>query len=262
MNVVALFEALKPVAREAGECIMAVYENAPEATTKADGSPVTEADAAAERVILKALAALAPDIPVVSEENASSHSLAVTSRFFLVDPLDGTKEFMKRDGQGAFTVNIGLVDHGVPIAGLVFAPALDRLFMGVSGQNGDASLAYEECAGIRQVLAVRAVPPAHWTAVASASHRDAQTEAWLKDHPVGGTVSVGSSLKFCLLAGGEADVYPRFGPTMEWDTCAGDAVLRAAGGSVKHPAGGLFNYGKPDYRNGAFVAWGALQLNA
>lgn len=255
MDVRALFEALKPVVMEAGERIMAVYAKAPDAAVKADGSPVTEADAAAEAVILAGLARLAPQVPVVSEENAGSHALAAPELFFLVDPLDGTKEFLKRDGRGSFTVNIGLIEHGVPIAGIVLAPALGRLFVGVR----DA--AYEERLGTRQALRVRAVPPTGAVAVASVSHRDAETDAWLQAHAIDQTVSIGSSLKFCLVAAGEADVYPRFGPTMEWDTAAGDAVLRAAGGVVTHPAGGAFHYGKVDYRNGAFVAWGAASLS-
>ncbi len=244
-------EALKPVVRVAGERIMAIYAKAPAAQLKSDGSPVTEADAAAEAVILAALAALAPDVPVVSEENASTHALAAPERFILVDPLDGTKEFLKRDGQGAFTVNVAWVERGTPIAGIVFAPALDRLFVGGAG------VAYEECAGVRRALAVRSVPSSGPVAVASSSHRDPQTEAWLNAHGVVNTVSIGSSLKFCLVAAGEADLYPRWGPTMEWDTAAGDAVLRAAGGHVTQPQGSPFVYGKPGYRNGPFVARGA-----
>ena len=249
-----LFNALKPVVREAGAAIMAVYAKGAEADFKADGSPVTEADQAAEAVILAALVRLVPDILVISEENAASHALAAPPRFLLVDPLDGTKEFLKRDGQGAFTVNIGLIEQGVPVAGVVYAPALDRLFVGVVGVG-----AQEECAGAVRSIAVRRVPSNGPVAVASVSHRDALTNAWLAKRGIERTVSVGSSLKFCLLAAGEADVYPRFGPTMEWDTAAGDAVLRAAGGAVTRPDGEVFGYGKADYRNAAFVAWGGMR---
>jgi len=247
MSYQEMIDALKPVARAAGAKIMEVYAKDPEADFKGDGSPVTEADEAAEAVILPALAALAPDITVISEENAASHNVKAPERFFLVDPLDGTKEFLKRDGKGSFTVNIALIENGVPVMGVVYAPALDRMFTGAVGLG-----AQEEGKG---AIATRKTPPASGAvAVASASHRDAQTDAWLADNGITQTVSIGSSLKFCLVAAGEADVYPRFGPTMEWDTGAGDAVLRAAGGMVELPDGSAFAYGKVDYRNGAFVA--------
>ena len=253
MELKALIEALKPVVIEAGGKIMEVYQKGADASYKADGSPVTEADQAAEAVILPALAQLAPEIPVVSEESADSHKLAATERFFLVDPLDGTKEFLKRDGKGSFTVNIGLIENGVPVAGLVYAPALDRLFAGAVGSG-----VTETSGGVERSIAVRTVGDTERVAVASASHRDAETDAWLGEHGITNTVSIGSSLKFCLVAAGEADVYPRFGPTMEWDTAAGDAVLRAAGGDVKLPTGETMVYGKAEYRNGSFIGWGDM----
>lgn len=230
---------------------MTVYASDPEADFKADGSPVTLADQLAEAVILSALARIAPDIPVVSEENAASHSLHAPERFFLVDPLDGTREFVKRDGKGAFTVNIALIDNGVPVAGVVHAPALDRLFAGAIGHG-----ASESQGDGRLSIAVRPIPGEGPVAVASSSHRDRETDDWLSAQRIREVVSIGSSLKFCLIAAGEADVYPRFGPTMEWDTAAGDAVLRAAGGEVRSPGGQLMRYGKPAYRNGAFIARG------
>lgn len=251
MNYADLIEALKPVARDAGAKILEVYAKDPEAEFKGDGSPVTEADEAAEAVILPALARIAPGVTVISEENAASHALAAPDRYFLVDPLDGTKEFLKRDGKGSFTVNIALVENGVPVMGVVFAPALDRMFSGATGIG-----ATEESDGTARPITIRNIPASGAVAVASASHRDADTDAWLADHGITDTVSIGSSLKFCLVAAGEADVYPRFGPTMEWDTGAGDAVLRAAGGRVALPEGADMPYGKPDYRNGAFIAWG------
>ena len=250
MDVSQWCEALKPAVREAGARIMAVYAKSPCAQMKSDGSPVTEADAAAEAVIAGALRDLVPEVLVVSEENIDTHLLEPPERFILVDPLDGTKEFLKRDGQGAFTVNVAWVERGVPIAGVVYAPALDRLFV------GSPSGAYEERAATRRSLEVRAVPLTGAVAVASVSHRDAQTEAWLKAHAIEHTLSIGSSLKFCVLAAGEADLYPRFGPTMEWDTAAGDAVLRSAGGDVRRPGGEPFCYGKAGYKNGPFVARG------
>lgn len=249
MNHEALAEHLLPVAREAGAVILDIRKKGARAESKADGSPVTDADRMAEQIILPALAHVAPGVAVVSEENVQSHTIEAPERFFLVDPLDGTKEFLKEDGKGAFTVNIALVEQGVPVFGIVYAPALGRLFHG-SIRLG----AFENGRPVR----VRAVPSTGPVAVASASHRDEATNNWLAENGIDQTVSIGSSLKFCLLAAGEADVYPRFGPTMEWDTAAGDAVLRAAGGAVTMPDGRPFPYGKPGYRNGAFVARGEM----
>ena len=254
MDIDSLISQLIPVAREAGEAIMEVYAKDVSADFKQDGSPVTEADNAAEAIIIPALTTIAPDITIISEENAASHSVAPPERFFLVDPLDGTKEFLKRDGKGSFTVNIALIEKGSPIAGVVYAPALGRLFVG----NRDGG-AHEIEGGTFNAISIRAVPDSGAIAVASASHRDDKTNQWLDDHSIIHTTSIGSSLKFCLLAAGEADVYPRFGPTMEWDTAAGDAVLRAAGGQIKMPDGSPFSYGKPDYRNGSFIAYGGYQ---
>lgn len=245
MNHQSLIDALVPVAHEAGRAIMSVHARGVVADIKNDGSPVTEADRAAEAIVLEALARIAPEITVISEENVQSHSLDAPDRFFLVDPLDGTKEFLRLDGKGAFTVNIALVENRTPVLGVVFAPALDRIF------TGSRFLGAHEGS---EKIHVREVPSGGVVAVASASHRDDQTNAWLEERGISNTVSIGSSLKFCMVAAGEADVYPRFGPTMEWDTAAGDAILRAAGGTMSNPDGSLFLYGKPGYRNGAFVA--------
>jgi 3'(2'), 5'-bisphosphate nucleotidase len=254
MDLEILAQALEPVVRLAGANIMEIHDQDPDADFKSDGSPVTKADRAAEAIILPALAQLVPDIVVISEENAISHSLKAPHRFFLVDPLDGTKEFLKRDGKGSFTVNIALIENRAPIMGIVYAPALDRLFVGINGKG-----AIEKSADTSKALSVRIPPASGALAVASASHRDDATNKWLAEHDMVNTVSIGSSLKFCLIAAGEADVYPRFGPTMEWDTGAGDAVLRAAGGNMTHLDGSLFLYGKPDYRNDAFIAWGGYK---
>ena len=249
MNQSNLIAALDPVARAAGDAIMEIYARGVEADFKRDGSPVTEADKAAEEIILSGLAKIAPDIAVISEENAESHGLEAPDAFFLVDPLDGTKEFLKADGKGSFTVNIALLKNRIPVLGVVYAPALNRMFTGGTEigatENGRA-------------ISVRDVPEEGAVAVASASHRDAETDQWLFSRGIGNTISIGSSLKFCLVAAGEADVYPRFGPTMEWDTAAGDAVLRSAGGDVRNPDDSPFVYGKADYRNGPFVAYGKL----
>lgn len=251
----SLIEALEPAVRAAGAAIMKIHAAGVTARHKADGSPVTDADEAAEAILLAALAKVAPQIPVVSEENAESHHMDAPELFFLVDPIDGTKEFMRPNGAGAFTVNIGLVAGGRAMAGIVFAPALDRYFAGVVGAG-----AIECCAGQTGPITVRDVPVDGPTAVASRSHRDPTTDGWLDRHGISQTVATGSSVKFCLLAAGEADAYPRFAPTMEWDTAAGEAVLRAAGGIVETPEGDVFTYGKPGYRNGSFIALGGMRL--
>lgn len=244
-----LLAELTPPVLRAGALVMAIHEGGVDARIKADGSPVSEADEAAEAVLLEALQAAAPHIPVVSEENAASHAMTPESSFFLVDPIDGTREFLRTDGNGAFTVNIGLIENGEPVFGIVHAPARDRFFSGIVGQG-----ACETSGGTTRDLAVRPVPDSGPVAMASRSHRDSLTNDWLVQHRIAETISTGSSLKFGLLAAGEADVYPRFGPTMEWDTAAGDAILRAAGGTVVTPDGARFTYGKDGYRNSAFIA--------
>ena len=246
-----LLRELRIIAREAGSEIMKIYESSIDVNFKIDGSPVTLADEAAEKIILTKLNTIAPDILIVSEENASSHSFEARDQFFLIDPLDGTKEFLKKDGLGSFTVNIGLIENGIPTLGVVFAPALNRMFF-ASTMTG----AFEEYEGDIKKISVREVPNSGPVAVASVSHRDEATNNWLKNNNVMQTISIGSSLKFCLVACGEADVYPRFGPTMEWDTAAGDAVLRSAGGKVLLPNNEKFSYGKQSYRNSAFIAYG------
>lgn len=226
---------------------MEIHRAGFDADQKADGSPVTKADLLAEKLVLAGLKQHASEIAVVSEENAASHNMAPPERYFLVDPLDGTREFVRTDGGGAFTVNIALIEHGVPIAGIVHAPALDQCYWGIVGEGAELN-------GER--IQTRLLPDDGAVALASRSHRDAETDKWLAENNVCETVSIGSSLKFCLVAKGEADLYPRFGPTMEWDTAAGHAVLAAAGGAVEHPDGRPFTYGKAGYRNGPFVAFG------
>jgi 3'(2'), 5'-bisphosphate nucleotidase len=253
-----LFAALPAIARRAGEAIMEVYRSDFEVRGKADDSPVTEADERAERVILAELAALAPDIPAVSEEACAKSGLpAATACFWLVDPLDGTREFVKRNGE--FTVNIALIEDGVPVLGVVFIPALDDLFIGGQGVG-----AFQEKGGARRGIHARSVPPEGLTVFASASHGD---EAALQDflsrdgRKVAGIARCGSSLKLCRIAAGEGDLYPRLGRTMEWDIAAGHAVLRAAGGRVRvldeGKPGNDLAYGKPGYENPHFVASGA-----
>jgi 3'(2'), 5'-bisphosphate nucleotidase len=238
------------IAREAGAAIMKVYEKGCAARFKDDRSPVTEADELAEAIILERLADLLPDVPVVAEECAAKGVIPkIGSRFILVDPLDGTKEFLNRNGE--FTVNIALIENGMPIAGCVYAPAIDVLYAG-----GETAWRVER--GVETKIETRRYPTGGLTALCSRSHPDAKSEAFLAHYAVADRREAGSSLKFCRVAEGVADLYPRFGPTMEWDVAAGHAVLAAAGGQVLMPDGETFAYGKTStgFRNEAFVAWG------
>ena len=252
-----LLEQVLPVARAAGDAILAVYATNFEVRGKSDTSPVTAADERAEAIILAALAKLTPSIPIVSEEAAAAGTIpAVGESFWLVDPLDGTKEFINRNGE--FTVNIALIESGYPTLGVVLAPALSRLFAGAEGVG-----AFLEESSRRRPIACRAVPAAGLTVVASRSHGDAEAlDRFLAGRKVASQINAGSSLKLCLVAAGEADLYPRLGRTMEWDIAAGDAVLRAAGGMVRTLAGDPLVYGKPDFANPHFAAWGLQQAAA
>jgi 3'(2'), 5'-bisphosphate nucleotidase len=255
-NAVAL--ALARAALEAGPAVMEEYSRGIEARTKADGSPVTAADERAEAIIRARLNHLAPTTPIVAEEAAAAGApLDVGARFFLVDPLDGTKEFISRNGE--FTINIALIEAGWPVAGAVYAPAQSRLwFAGETAYVCEGPVGgYLPDESAWRKLRTRAAP-ARLVALASRSHCDPQTEAFLAGLPIAERKSAGSSLKFCVIAEGGADVYPRFAPTMEWDTAAGDAVLRAAGGIVLRLDGAPLDYGKIGARlcNGGFVAWG------
>jgi 3'(2'), 5'-bisphosphate nucleotidase len=251
---------LVAIAAEAGARIVEVRNRPHAVTAKGDGSPLTDADLAAEAVIAAGLALAAPDIPVVSEEGAGRIAPDDGGRFLLVDPLDGTKEFLGPSGE--FTVNIALIEGGRPVCGVVYAPALGRIWKGIVGQGASAAglVAGASADGCGwHAIRARPMPSSNLVAVASRSHLDRDTEAFLAALPVGERRSIGSALKFCLLAEGAADVYPRLAPTMEWDTAAGQAVLEAAGGRVTTPEGGAFRYGKAavGFRNGPFVAWGA-----
>ncbi len=273
----ALGAVLRRLAVEAGAAIMAVRAEAEAGgdlglAAKTDDSPVTRADLAADRILCAGLAAAFPGLPVVTEERPETHALGAGAAHFLVDPLDGTKEFLRRDGE--FTVNVALVAGGRPVAGVVYAPATGRLFL------ADAAGAREERVapgaprptsgttsgrpeqgpeqGPTRALRVAEADPDALRVVASKSHRDAATDAWIAAYPVASFVAAGSSLKFCLVAAGEADLYPRLGPTMEWDTAAGQAVLEAAGGRVlRLDDRAPLTYGGPERRNPFFVALGA-----
>lgn len=246
-------ESLMRLARRAGEIIMGIYISDFTVTHKNDASPVTQADEQAEAVIAAGLSVLDPAIPLVAEEDMAKGAAPniLGGRFWLVDPLDGTKEFIRRNGE--FTVNIALIEHGVPVMGVVYAPALDRLY---AGGRGLGALAVS--AGTRRAITVRQADPQALVAVASKSHRTPETDAYLNRLPIAESRAAGSSLKFCLVAEGSADIYPRFGATNEWDTAAGDAVLRAAGGGVVDFTGQPLGYGKPDFLNPHFLAHGRV----
>jgi 3'(2'), 5'-bisphosphate nucleotidase len=254
MDLPALLDPLGAACREAGEAIRAVRRRGFDVETKGDSSPVTEADRAAEAILLQALAWFAPGVPVVAEEEVAAGRVPeLGEAFFLVDPLDGTKEFVR--GGDDYTVNIGLVVRGAPVLGLVYAPEQQRLFAGVVGTG-----AWVEAPGHeRQPLWVR-TKGKDLTVVASKSHMNMATTRYIAAAAANASaVSVGSSLKFCLLAEGSADFYPRLSPTSEWDTAAGHAVLLAAGGRVDGLDGTALAYGKPNFLNRGFVATGGWE---
>lgn len=264
------------LALQAGAQIMEVRDRGDLGTArKSDASPVTEADLAADRVIAAGLAQEFPDIPAVTEESCASHGETGHKRFFLVDPLDGTKDFVRRDGD--FTVNIALIEAGRPVAGVVYAPAKGRLWATQGAGAIEASVeeqascatagtaaecppadeppAYAIIPGSERPIHVRTPDNDALSIVASKSHRDRATDEFIARFNVAEFCAAGSSLKFCLLAAGEADFYPRLGRTMEWDTAAGHAVLNAAGGSVLCMEDQReLTYGKPGWENPFFLA--------
>ncbi len=247
-----LAEAIRDLAEKAGTVILEYYDGKIAVEEKEDRSPVTAADVAAERFILEGLADLAPGIPAVAEEAVAAGDTPDVSggRFWLVDPLDGTREFISRNGE--FTVNIALVEDGLPTLGAVHIPA-----KGLTCWASGPGRAKCRGGGPARPIAVRAPAAEGYVVVASRSHRDARTDEWLESVPVKSFAAAGSSLKFCLVAMGEADLYPRLGRTMEWDTAAGHAVLLAAGGSVRTLEGEDLRYAKPGFENPFFVARGA-----
>jgi 3'(2'),5'-bisphosphate nucleotidase len=259
------YEAMVAAALEASEVVLRHYRAGVEAIDKDDGSPVTLADQEAEEAIIAHLAQEAPDIPVIGEESVAAGRIpGIGARFFLVDPLDGTKEFIR--GTGEFTVNIALIDEGIPLAGAVTVPAKGLVYFGAQDTGAwRASCFFKD--GIipdeRTTLAVRDVPAEGSIAMASRSHGSPATRAFLEELGVGTTMPAGSSLKFCAIAEGEADFYPRLGRTMEWDTAAAHAVLKAAGGEVyalgdDNQRLGPLKYGKTErgFDNPHFLAVG------
>ncbi len=259
--------ALVDAALAGGRAVLAVYATDFDVETKQDNTPVSQADRDAEEVIVKHLQSAFPDVPIVAEESASEGKIPdCGDRFFLVDPLDGTKEFIRRNGE--FTVNIGLVENGAPVGGVVLAPALQRIFLGWmeqawAGQTDETSTTIT---GVSLIHTRKS--SGRPVAVASRSHLTPETEKMLETVKAGERRSIGSSLKLCLVAEAEADFYPRMGPTMEWDTAAGDAVLRAAGGTVVTIDGEPLIYGKGNiagmrpFENPFFLATGDRDLLA
>ena len=257
------FDRLTPVIRRlaliAGDAIMEIYNSDDfEVKAKSDDSPVTAADEAADKLIAAGLAEAFPDVLCVTEEQSDSHGESAGA-FLIVDPLDGTKEFIKRRGE--FTVNIAYVEAGVPLRGVVYAPAKNRLFYtdtdGKTVEEMPGPDGFDkDTAGEIKSLSVSTPDNGALMVVASKSHRDEATDAYINKYAVKDMTSAGSSLKFCLLAAGEADLYPRLGRTMEWDTAAADAVLRGAGGEmVRFDDHTPFTYGKPGYENPFFIAY-------
>ena len=251
-----LLRTIVDAALAAGAEIEAVYGAGCAAEVKSDGSPVTEADRRAEAIILGRLAAAFPDVPVLAEEEASAGRIPeLGRRFFLVDPLDGTRGFVERNGE--FTVNIALIEDGAPVAGVVYAPDTRAVYYGARREGAFRVLD----GGSPEAIRARARPSAGLTAIASRS-QSAETKARLAHLPIAEFVPSSSSLKFCLIAEGTADLYPRFGRTMEWDTGAGQAVLEAAGGRVMaldvEKEVGPLRYGKVEqgFANPHFIAWG------
>ena len=249
----ALLDRIVAIAEDAGRTILDHYRADVVVERKADSSPVTVADREAEALIVAALREIDPEIPVVAEEEAAAGAAPSEggARFWLVDPLDGTREFI--GGTDEFTVNIALVENGTPVLGAVHAPALGDTFGGLA--PGTAWRSGRDV--VRQPIAARPVPSAGPVILSSRRHGDRDRLAGLlASLEAAGHRTVGSSLKFCLLAAGEGDIYPRYGETHEWDTAAGHAVLLAAGGSVSTTAGEPLRYGKPGFRNPEFIARG------
>ncbi|WP_231923273.1 3'(2'),5'-bisphosphate nucleotidase CysQ [Sphingobium cloacae] len=259
MPISRIAAPLVAAAIEAGQAIMTIYDAGFSVEIKSDNSPVTQADAAGEKIILAALAQVAGDIPVIAEEEVAAGRIPRTDgTFFLVDPLDGTREFVQR--RGDFTVNIALVEDRQPVFGIVYAPAKGRIFVGDVRGNAawSAPVSREGAIGRRAPIHVRDRPRDGLSVVASQSHNTPETDAYLDQFDVAERLSFGSSLKICVVAAGEADLYPRLAPTCEWDIGAGDAILRAAGGKLLAPDGAPMRYGKDRFFNPGFVAAGDI----
>lgn len=261
MDHQTLSDTLLPTVHAAGRAIMAHYGQSIDIGLKPDSSPVTAADCDAEAIILRDLAEFAPNVPVIAEEAVSAGNIPHTDAcFFLVDPLDGTKEFIQNRDE--FTVNIALIENTTPIFGIIYAPATAEVYwtsapgIAIAGELDWASEAFE-IVEVR-TIATRPPPSDGLTVMTSRSHLNEATMAFLETMTVAATTNAGSSLKFCHLASGQADLYPRLAPTMEWDTGAGHAILTAAGGTVVTTDGLPLIYGKREkgFLNPSFIAWG------
>jgi 3'(2'), 5'-bisphosphate nucleotidase len=255
----ALIEPLTELVVRAGRAILAIDRSTMSRVGKADGSPVTEADMAADRVIAEGLAQLMPEVQTLSEERSHLAQLPCTSSFFLIDPLDGTKEFLA--GRGEFTVNLALVTGGVPLLGIIGAPALGLIWRGLVGRGAERlGIAGEAGVDRAEAILTRSFPPAgrEWIAAVSRSHGDPRTEAFIARRPGAVRQVAGSALKFCRVAEGGADIYPRLSPTCEWDVAAGHALVAAAGGKITNLAGAAlrFGAGAKDFIVPEFIAWG------
>ncbi len=266
IDIRALAEQLVSTARRAGQVQLDVYGTDFEVGYKEDNSPVSQADTLSEQIILEDLARIAPTIPVLAEEAASAGKIPqLGEQFFCVDPLDGTKEFVKKNNE--FTVNIALIEHGVPVFGLVYLPVTGQLFVTIERgravscivETGDTAFSLGQA--VLMDIKARTVPEAGFSVVLSRSHMSDETERFLAGFVVAERISAGSSLKFCLVAAGRADLYPRLAPTMAWDTAAGHAIVLAAGGSVSTTAGQPLDYSglagrEVPYSNPGFVVMG------
>lgn len=251
-NMTALLESVSALARRAGAAILDVYAKEFDVTKKADSSPLTVADMRSHRIIVEGLRELTPEIPILSEEasDIAFEERQHWSRYWLVDPLDGTKEFVARNGE--FTVNIALVEHGRPVLGVVHVPVLQQTY-----RAHEATAECAEGGASFQRIHARTSPAEGATLIISRSHAAKElVKVEQLGERVAGMIVAGSSVKFCRIAEGAADLYPRLGPTMEWDTAAGQAILEAAGGSVRTPEGETLAYGKAGFRNPHFIARG------
>jgi 3'(2'), 5'-bisphosphate nucleotidase len=254
----ALIEPLTELVARAGAAILAVNRGTMAVDGKADGSPVTEADLAADRVIAAGLARLLPEVQALSEERTHLAKLPTLSSFFLIDPLDGTKEFLA--GRNEFTVNLALVTDGVPLLGIVGAPALGLIWRGIVGRGAERLIISGGAPSLAVPIHTRPIPVAGkpWIAAVSRSHGDERTEAFIDARSGAVRKSLGSAVKFCRVAEGEVDIYPRLAPTCEWDVAAGHAVVTAAGGKVTDSTGAAlrFGAGRDDFLVPEFIAWG------
>jgi 3'(2'), 5'-bisphosphate nucleotidase len=254
----ALMEPLTDLVARAGTAILAIDRGSMRVEGKCDGSPVTEADLAADRILGEGLARLAPDIPMLSEERAQTAKASFRGSFFLIDPLDGTKEFVA--GRSEFTVNVALVTYGVPLLGIIGAPALGWLWRGLVGRGAERLRLNEAGREAAEPIHTRPLPRKGepWVAAVSRSHADARTEAFIASRPGAIRKQLGSAVKFGLLAEGSVDIYPRLAPTSEWDIAAGQAVVTAAGGKVTDEDGGPVRFGERQegFIVPAFIAWG------